>query len=147
MYLAKAERWVFELMLITVMMLVAINRVVVQGRTGRSLGKLVMGLRVVDPRTHHPVGIGRMIMRQLARIIDVLPGGLGFLLPLFDAHRRTIADRMTNTIVIRDRNPAPPRTEPRSIRDLAPWWAIPLCTVAAYILITIAEQWVAARWG
>lgn len=141
MYLMEAERWVVELMLITVIVLVAVNRVVVQGRTGRSLGKLVVGLRVVDPRTHHPVGIDRMIMRQLARIIDVLPCGLGFLLPLFDAHRRTIADMMTKAIVIRDRNPVPLRTEPGSIRDHALWWAIPLRTVAAYVLITIAELW------
>lgn len=141
MYLMKAERWVVKLMLITVIVLVAVNRVLMQGRTGRSLGKLVVGLRVVDPRTHHPVGIGRMIMRQLACIIDVLPCGLGFLLPLFDTHRRTIADMMTNAIVIRDRNPVPLRTEPGSIRDHALWWAIPLCTVATYVLITIAELW------
>ncbi|MEU4342921.1 RDD family protein [Nocardia sp. NPDC023852] len=132
--------WLYVLMLVTAMILSAVNTVVVQGRTGRSLGKLVTGLRVVDPRTHRPVGAGRSFLRQLAHIADTLPGCLGFLWPLFDARRRTVADMLANTIVVRGREPVAAQPGQRSSRGLAPWFITALCAVSAYTLITI-EAW------
>lgn len=144
-YPADVARWVEALMLVTILILSVVNTVVAQGRTGRSLGKVVTGLRVVDPRTHRPVGIGRSFLRQLAHIADALPCYLGFLWPLFDTRRRTFADMVTSTIVVRGREPVAERTGRPAPRDPMPWFVIALGTVAAYALITIVAWF--NRWG
>ncbi|WP_174184105.1 RDD family protein [Nocardia barduliensis] len=144
-YPQDVTRWLYALMVATVIILSVVNTVVVQGRTGRSLGKLVTGLRVVDPRTHRPVGIGRSFLRQLAHTVDALPCYFEFLWPLFDTRRRTFADMLGNTIVVRGREPSAEQTGQRSPRDLAPWFITGACTVAAYTLISIVA-WL-NRWG
>lgn len=76
------------------------NSVVWQGRTGLTIGKRVTGLRLVDLQTGLPVGVGRALLRQVAHIVDALPCYIGYLWPLWDAQRQTIADKLTGTAVI-----------------------------------------------
>jgi len=89
------------------------NRWVVQGRTGQSLGKRVLGIRLADARglaggpgpvgpVGGPVGGGRTVGRELAHVLD-WPGPLGFMWPLWDPLGQTFADEVTGTVVVRVR--------------------------------------------
>ena len=76
------------------------NRWARQGNTGRSLGKSLMGLRLLDANTARPPGSFRAFGREFAHYIDSLVCYLGWLWPLWDDRRQTLADKLCNTIVI-----------------------------------------------
>ncbi len=71
-----------------------------QGNTGYSVGKGVMGIKLVKAETGQPVGAGMAFVRQLAHILDAIPCYVGFLWPLWDAKRQTFADKVIATYVI-----------------------------------------------
>ena len=71
-----------------------------QGRTGYTLGKGIVGIRLVKEQTGRPVGAGIAFVRQLAHIVDSLVCYLGWLWPLWDSKRQTLADKIMTTIVI-----------------------------------------------
>ena len=71
-----------------------------QGMTGMSFGKSVMRLRVVGEQTGQPLGFGMSFVRQLAHMIDSAICYVGFLFPLWDAKRQTIADKIMSTLVL-----------------------------------------------
>jgi uncharacterized RDD family membrane protein YckC len=76
------------------------NRAFRQGRTGQSIGKTVVGLKLVDERTGLPIGAGMAFVRDLAHVLDgVLP--IGYLWPLWDDRRQTFADKILRTVVVR----------------------------------------------
>lgn len=76
------------------------NLVIRQGRTGYSLGKQWVGIRLVKEATGQPMGGWMCFVRSLCHILDALPCYLGFLWPLWDAKRQTFADKIMSTIVI-----------------------------------------------
>jgi uncharacterized RDD family membrane protein YckC len=78
-----------------------------QGRTGMSVGKERVGIRLVDRRTAAVVGPGRSVLRWVARLLDLVPLGAGLLLPLVDPARQTVADKVVGTVVLEGRTPAP----------------------------------------
>jgi uncharacterized RDD family membrane protein YckC len=69
------------------------------GLTGQTPGKAVMGTRVVNAQGQL-IGSGMGIGRKFAHIIDSIVCGLGYLLPLVDSKRQTIADKVVNTYVV-----------------------------------------------
>jgi uncharacterized RDD family membrane protein YckC len=69
------------------------------GLTGQTPGKAIMGIRVVNLQGQ-VIGSGSGIARKFAHIVDAIVCGLGFLLPLVDAQRQTIADKIVNTYVV-----------------------------------------------
>ena len=71
-----------------------------QGTTGSSLGKSVMKVKVVSEVTGQPLGFGLSIVRQLAHFVDAIICYIGFLFPLWDAKRQTLADKIMNTVVL-----------------------------------------------
>ncbi|MCW2550440.1 MAG: hypothetical protein JWR78_221 [Mycobacterium sp.] len=71
-----------------------------QGRTGSSLGKTVMKFEVVSERTGQPIGFGMSVVRQFAHALDSLVCNVGYLFPLWDAKRRTIADMVMKTVCL-----------------------------------------------
>jgi len=71
-----------------------------QGTTGSSLGKSVMKVKVVSEVTGQPIGFGMSFVRQLAHIIDAIICFIGFLFPLWDAKRQTLADKIMTTVVL-----------------------------------------------
>lgn len=77
------------------------QHVVVQGRTGRTLGKARAGLRVVRAADGRPPGVRGALARWLAHLLDGLPLGLGWLWPLWDRRRQTFADKLCRTVVVR----------------------------------------------
>ncbi|GJF17142.1 hypothetical protein NGTWS1803_34310 [Mycolicibacterium cyprinidarum] len=77
-----------------------------QGATGSSIGKSVLKFRVVHEKTWQPVGFGRSIVRQLAHSVDAIVCFVGYLFPLWDAKRQTLADKIVATVCV-PRNPSP----------------------------------------
>ncbi len=76
------------------------NLIFRQGRTGWSLGKQVLGIRLIGERTGEPIGAGLTFVRALAHILDSLPCYLGYLWPLWDPKKQTFADKIMGTVVI-----------------------------------------------
>ena len=71
-----------------------------QGTTGSSIGKGIMKFKVVSEDTGQPIGFGMSIVRQLAHIIDGAICYIGYLFPLWDAKRQTIADKLIKTVCL-----------------------------------------------
>jgi hypothetical protein len=71
-----------------------------QGTTGSSIGKSIMKFKVVSEKTGQPIGFGMSIVRQLAHIIDGAICYIGYLFPLWDAKRQTIADKIMTTVCL-----------------------------------------------
>jgi uncharacterized RDD family membrane protein YckC len=70
--------------------------------TGRTLGMRLLSLRTIDLRTGLiPTG-GQSIKRALGYMFSLTVLGLGSLYALADPDRRTVYDRFSKTIVIRD---------------------------------------------
>lgn len=69
---------------------------------GRTLGKRLMGIRVVS-LVHHKMSLWHSIERALGYGASALEFGLGFAQYFIHPNRRTVHDRMAETIVIRDR--------------------------------------------
>jgi len=79
------------------------NRWYQAGTTGQSLGKKVLKLRLVSEETGQPIGMLMAFVRDICHIIDSVICFIGYLFPLWDAKRQTIADKIVKTVVI----PAP----------------------------------------
>ena len=71
-----------------------------QGTTGSSIGKSIMKFKVVSEATGQPIGFGMSIVRQLAHFVDSVICYIGYLFPLWDAKRQTIADKIIKTICV-----------------------------------------------
>jgi uncharacterized RDD family membrane protein YckC len=76
------------------------NSVVVQGLTGATIGKWVMGIRVVN-RDGSPIGILKAFGRLFAYVLSYLPLLIGFVALFWDKERRCWHDRACGTAVIR----------------------------------------------
>ena len=71
---------------------------------GKTLGKRLMGIRIVSV-IHERIGFWHSIERALGYGASFLEFGFGFLQYFIDPNRRTVHDRIAETIVIRDRRP------------------------------------------
>lgn len=78
------------------------NRWIRQGKTGQTIGKSVVGLKLVDASNGQPIGAGKAFVRDIAHILDSIICGLpiGWLWPLWDDKRQTWADKVMSTYVI-----------------------------------------------
>jgi uncharacterized RDD family membrane protein YckC len=77
------------------------NSFIRQGSTGQSLGKQVVGTRLVSATTGQPIGALMAFLRQICHFIDALPCYIGYLWPLWDSRRQTFADKIVGTVVVR----------------------------------------------
>lgn len=71
-----------------------------QGTTGSSIGKSIVKFKVVSESTGQPIGFGMSIVRQLAHVVDAVICYIGYLFPLWDAKRQTIADKIVKTVCL-----------------------------------------------
>ena len=76
------------------------NRCIQAGRTGQSLGKKTLHLRLLSEKTGEPIGAGMAFARDICHILDSLACYIGWLFPLWDARRQTFADKIIGTVVI-----------------------------------------------
>ena len=71
-----------------------------QGKTGQSIGKSVMKFKVISEKTWQPIGFWLSLVRQIAHNVDQLICYIGYLFPLWDDKRQTIADKLMNTVCL-----------------------------------------------
>jgi uncharacterized RDD family membrane protein YckC len=85
-----------------------------QGTTGQSIGKSVMKFKVVSEKTGQPIGFGLSIVRQIAHFVDSIVCYIGWLFPLWDAKRQTLADKIMSTVCVPlNPQPLPPGPPPQ----------------------------------
>lgn len=70
------------------------------GRYGRTPGKLLLDLRVVNARTGERPGYLRALVRYIGYFVSALPLGLGFLWIVFDRQRQGLHDKIAGTRVV-----------------------------------------------
>jgi hypothetical protein len=73
------------------------NRWYLQGRTGQSWGKRALGLKLIRMSDKETIGSWKAAERDLAHAFDIL---ILYLLPIWDAQRQTLADKVMKTVVI-----------------------------------------------
>jgi uncharacterized RDD family membrane protein YckC len=66
---------------------------------GRTIGKMAVHIKVLS-RTGGRVSPGRSALRLLGYAASVAPLFLGIVIALFDRERRTLHDRLANTVVV-----------------------------------------------
>ena len=76
------------------------NRWYLGGTTGQSIGKLALSIRLVSEETGQPIGMLMAFARDICHIVDAIICYVGFLFPLWDAKRQTLADKILKTVVI-----------------------------------------------
>lgn len=82
------------------------NRWINGGGTGQSLGKRIVGIKLVSEATGEPIGAGTAFVRDVAHALDSAALALGFLWPLWDDKAQTFSDKLLSTIVV-PADPAP----------------------------------------
>jgi Mce-associated membrane protein len=90
--------WVFTAGAVLTVVLMAVNRLLAPTLTGWSLGRALFGIAVRRP-DGAPVGVWRLLGRDLAHLLDTAALFLGWLWPLWDRRRRTFADLLLRTEV------------------------------------------------
>ncbi|MFH8795490.1 RDD family protein [Streptomyces sp. NPDC017941] len=79
----------------------AIYQLIQEGRTGQTIGKKALGIRLLRELDGRPVGVGMAFVRRLAHFLDSLPLYIGWLWPLWDSKKQTFADKVCGTVVIK----------------------------------------------
>lgn len=74
---------------------------VLVGQFGQTPGMRVAGVRCVSARTGAPLGAGIGVLRSFCHIADSVIFYVGYLWPLWDAKRQTLADKMVSSVVVR----------------------------------------------
>lgn len=76
---------------------------------GRTLGKRLLGLRVVG-ELGLPLDFSQVLLRNLLRTVDLLPGagGVAVLFCALQRHHRRLGDLVAATLVVRERRPPRP---------------------------------------
>jgi len=77
------------------------NRVFKQGRTGQSIGKQVVGLKIVNAETGQLIGMGSNFGREVCAVIFNYICFLNVLWPLWDDKHQTWHDKVVSDIVIK----------------------------------------------
>jgi len=71
-----------------------------QGITGSSVGKSLLRFKVVSEQTGQPLGVGPSVVRQITHTVDSMTCNIGFLFPLWDSKRQTLADKIMFTVCL-----------------------------------------------
>jgi Mce-associated membrane protein len=109
--------WLLVSAAVAVGLLTVVNRWLLPTYTGWSLGRALSGIAVVRPDEGHgevAFGGGRMLLRDVAHLLDTASVMVGWLWPLWDSRRRTFADLLLHTEVRR----VEPDRRPGNIRRL-----------------------------
>ena len=91
---------VYLLFLLVGLVYTGYNRWYLGGTTGQSFGKRALKLRLISEQTGQPIGPLMAFVRDICHILDSLACYIGWLFPLWDAKRQTIADKIVRTVVI-----------------------------------------------
>lgn len=118
--------WVFVVVAGLVFVATAVNRWLLPAMTGWSLGRGLSGIRVLT-RKGGPAGLVRLILRDLAHLLDTAALLIGWLWPLWDRRKRTFADLLLRTEV---HDVERPQQDMRRLTAVVLIAATALCAVA-----------------
>ncbi|BBZ09778.1 RDD family protein [Mycolicibacterium doricum] len=90
--------WVQTAVAVAALLGVIVNRVLLPSLTGWTLGRALCGIRVVR-RGGAAAGLGRLLLRDVAHLLDTAALFVGWLWPLWDRRNRTFADLLMKTEV------------------------------------------------
>jgi len=65
-----------------------------------SPGKYILGLKIVDKKTHNTPSNKQLIIRALSIYLNLFTFGFGYLMLLFDKQKRACHDRTAGTVVM-----------------------------------------------
>jgi uncharacterized RDD family membrane protein YckC len=68
--------------------------------SGQTVGKRIIGIRIVDFDTGGPIGYGRAAIRYVARAVSLAVVLLGCLWMLWDRQSQTWHDKLVNSVVV-----------------------------------------------
>jgi Mce-associated membrane protein len=88
--------WVYMLPAAVAGLATVLNRWLLPPLTGWTLGRALFGIRVVT-RSGVPAGIARLLLRDVAHLLDTAGLFVGWLWPLWDGRNRTFADLLLRT--------------------------------------------------
>ncbi|WP_051970242.1 RDD family protein [Kitasatospora azatica] len=71
-----------------------------EGTTGQTPGKKVVGLRTAKYADGALLGVGIGILRRVLHILDALACFLGYFWPIWDEKRQTFADKIVGSVVV-----------------------------------------------
>jgi Mce-associated membrane protein len=91
-------RWTYVTVIALTVAALLVNRVLLPSLTGWTLGRAVTAIRVVSPDGQRP-GLLRVLLRELAHLLDTAAALVGWFWPLWDGRRRTFADMLARTEV------------------------------------------------
>jgi Mce-associated membrane protein len=93
--------WIYIIASAVIVLLVLANRWLLPTIAGWSLGRAVVGIRVVRRGDDEPAGFVRLMVRDVAHLLDTALLFIGWLWPLWDSRHRTFADLLLRTEVHR----------------------------------------------
>jgi uncharacterized RDD family membrane protein YckC len=70
------------------------------GPKGQTLGKMALGIRVIDLARGGPIGYGRGFIRYIGRIASFIVILLGYLWMLWDPEKQTWHDKFAGCVVV-----------------------------------------------
>jgi uncharacterized RDD family membrane protein YckC len=83
--------------------LVALYYILLEGYLGKTIGKMIAGIKVVNEATGEPPGLGRATVRTALRLVDGLFSYLvAFIAVLASSKRQRFGDMAAQTLVVRD---------------------------------------------
>jgi uncharacterized RDD family membrane protein YckC len=91
---------IYFLFLLAGLAVTAYNRWYQAGKTGQSWGKRALNMKLISEQTGQPIGAGKAFLRDICHLVDAVICYIGFLFPLWDAKRQTLADKIMQTVVI-----------------------------------------------
>jgi len=70
------------------------------GPRGQTVGKMALGIRVIDVQTGGPIGYGRGFVRWIGRILSAIVIFLGYFWMLWDKERQCWHDKLAGDYVV-----------------------------------------------
>jgi uncharacterized RDD family membrane protein YckC len=67
---------------------------------GASVGKMALGIKVLDFNSGGRLGYGKALIRTIAKILSAIPIFLGFFWMLWDPEKRTWHDKIAGAVVV-----------------------------------------------
>ncbi|KUI44462.1 hypothetical protein AU197_03985 [Mycobacterium sp. IS-1590] len=128
--------WGYLVAMGAVVLAMAVNRLVLPTVLGFSLGRALLGI-AVRRRDGSPPGVWRLLLREVAHVLDTAALFVGWLWPLWDRRRRTFADLLLRTEV---RPVSPPE---RNVRKLTA--AVAVVAALACATAVAVNYWVVYR--
>jgi len=78
------------------------NKVYLLGRTGGTIGKHILGIKVVKVENMEVIGMGTALLREtIGKFLSSVILNIGYLMILWDKRKQALHDKVVDTIVIK----------------------------------------------